>query len=274
VGLKDPGQLDFTHVPGPRTVPNWMAEHFRAPSVVVPGSQMPALGLGEAEIDSLLAYMLSLRRTAVPDAFWPKDRILAERFGEREFTADGASLYGTFCASCHGPDGEGRRYPGMAAFPAIGSPDFLAIASDEFIADAVRLGRPGRRMTAWGAGGLRPEEIDQIVAHVRALGGVEAAPDPRPRRWVQADAADGARLFAAYCRQCHGPEGQGGEGPALRNAVLLASATDTYLVESIGRGRAGTSMDGFLKSSTVRPALAPSEIEAIVAYLRSLEKQP
>jgi hypothetical protein len=56
--------------------------------------------------------------------------------------------------------------------------------------------------------------------------------------------------------------------------VLLASATDTYLVESIGRGRAGTSMDGFLTSSTVRPALAPSEIEAIVAYLRSWEKQP
>jgi mono/diheme cytochrome c family protein len=275
-GLKDPGQLDFTHVPGPRTVANWMAEHFRAPSVVVPGSQMPALGLSEAEIDLLLAYMLSLRRTAVPDAFWPKDRILAERFGEREFTTDGATLYGTFCASCHGPAGEGRRYPGMAAFPAIGSPDFLAIASDEFIADAVRRGRPGRRMTAWGEqdGGLRPEEIDRVVAHVRSLGGVQAAPDPKPRRWVQGNAADGERLFATYCRQCHGPEGQGGEGPALRNPVLLASATDTYLVESIGRGRAGTSMDGFLKSSTVRPALAPSEIEAIVAYLRSLEKQP
>lgn len=276
VGLKDPGQLDFSHVPGPRTLANWMAEHFRAPSVVVPGSQMPALGLGEAEMESVIAYLLSLRRTSVPEAYWPKDRILAERFGEREFAADGATLYGTFCAACHGPGGEGRRYPGMAAFPAIGNPDFLSIASDEFLLEAVRRGRPGRRMTAWGEqeGGLRPDEIEQVVAYVRTLGGVPPPVDPRPRRWVQADASEGERLYATYCRQCHGPEGQGGEGPALRNPVLLASATDTYLVETISRGRTATSMEGFLRPSPVRPALAPSEIEAIVAHLRTWEKQP
>lgn len=276
VGLRDPGQLDFSHVPGPRTLPNWLAEHFRAPSVVVPGSQMPALGLSEAEIDALIAYLLSLRRTSVPEAFWPKDRILAERFGQREFTSDGETLYGTFCASCHGPDGEGRRYPGMAAFPAIGNADFLTIASDAFIAETVKRGRPGRRMPAWDQdGGLRADEIDKVVAYVRSLGrGVSPQADPRPRRWVQANADEGATLYANYCRQCHGPEGQGGEGPALANPVLLATATDTYLVETIGRGRAGTSMEGFLRSSRVRPALAPSEIEAIVMHLRSWEKQP
>jgi cytochrome c oxidase cbb3-type subunit 3 len=275
-GLRDPGQLNFTHVPGERSVSNWLAEHFRAPAVIVPGSQMPVLGLSEGEIKALTAYMLSLRRTNMPEAYWPKDRILAERFGEREFATDGATLYGTFCASCHGPAGEGRRYPGMAAFPAIGSPDFLSLASDQFLEETVRRGRPGRRMPAWGEkdGGLRPDEVARVVAYVRSLS-TAAAPeaDPRGARWVRADAKEGERLYGQYCRQCHGDIGQGGEGPALNNQVLLASGTDTYFVQTISAGRAGTSMDGFSRASRVRPALAPSEIEAIVSFLRTWEKK-
>ncbi len=50
------------------------------------------------------------------------DRVRAEKLSEREFATDGATLYGTFCAACHGQGGEGMRYPGMAPFPAIGNP--------------------------------------------------------------------------------------------------------------------------------------------------------
>jgi mono/diheme cytochrome c family protein len=276
MGLRDPGRLDFTHVPGERSVSSWLAEHFRAPATIVPGSQMPVLGLSEREIAPLVAYMLSLRRTNVPEAYWPKDRILAERFGEREFATDGATLYGTFCAACHGPEGEGRRYAGMAAFPAIGSTDFLALASDRFIEETVRRGRPGRRMPAWGEkdGGLRPDEVTRVVAYVRGLGrGVVTEADPRPARWVRADGAEGSRLYGAYCGQCHGNKGQGGEGPALNDQVLLAAGSDTYFVETIRRGRAGTSMEGFSRASMVRPSLEASEIEAIVAFLRTWEKK-
>ncbi|HSC29269.1 MAG TPA: c-type cytochrome [Vicinamibacterales bacterium] len=276
-GQRDPGQLDFTHVPGERTVSNWIAEHFRAPAVIVPGSQMPTLGLTEPEITSLTAYLLSLRRSALPEAFWPRDRILAERFGEREFSTDGATLYGTFCAACHGPDGDGRRYAGMPAFPAIANPDFLSIASDEFVAETVRRGRPGRRMPAWGEteGGLRPEEITRVAQFVRTLGGnVAPVPDERPRRWAAGDAEAGERLYGSACATCHGPAGLGGEGPALNNRVLLASATDTYLVETVGRGRRGTSMEGFSRPSPTRPALAQQEIESIIAFIRTWEKKP
>jgi len=102
---------------------------------------MPVLSLTDEQIDGLVLYLQSLRRGTYPEAFWPKDRLLAQRFGEREFATDGATLYGTFCAACHGPNGEGMRYPGMAAFPAIGNPDFLAIASDRFIQATVQHGR-------------------------------------------------------------------------------------------------------------------------------------
>jgi mono/diheme cytochrome c family protein len=272
-GERDPGRLDFTHVPGKAILANWLAEHFRAPATLVPGSQMPVLGLAEDEIRLLTFYMFSLRRSEVPEAFWPKDRIRAERFGEREFSIDGATLYGTFCAACHGSAGQGMRYTGAPPFPAIANPDFLALASDEFITATVRSGRPGRRMPAWGEkdGGLRSGEIAEVVSHLRRLGGVRPEPDRKPRRWVGGDRIEGARLFAAYCAPCHGTRGEGKEGPALNNKVLLGSATDTYLTETIRRGRRGTAMEGFANPSIVRPALSGREIESIVTYLRTWE---
>ncbi len=274
-GDRDPGRLDFAHVPGKATLANWLAEHFRAPATLVPGSKMPALGLAEDQIRLLTFYMLSLRRSDVPEAFWPKDRIRAERFGEREFATDGATLFGTFCAACHGASGQGMRYPGMPPFPAIGNPDFQALASDAFLTATVRGGRPGRRMPAWGEkeGGLRRAEITEVVAHVRRLaGGVTPVADGKPRRWVQADAKEGSRLFAAYCAACHGLRGEGKEGPALNNKVLLTTASDTYLVETIRRGRRGTAMEGFANPSSTRPALAGGEIESVVRFLRTWEE--
>jgi cbb3-type cytochrome c oxidase subunit III len=274
VGEKDPGQTDFSQVPGEHTIGRWFAEHFRAPAAVVPGSMMPQMGLGEADIEKLTLYMLSLRRSDRPEAFWPMDRVRAERLREREFATDGATLFGTFCSACHGPRGEGMRYPGMAAFPAIGNPDFLAVASDRFIAETIRHGRPGRRMPAWGDGGLRPEEIARLVTHVRSLGGTEAVPAPldeEPRRWVKGDAVLGSRLYADACASCHGAHGEGAEGSALANPRLLAAATDTYLVETVRRGRRGTSMPGFASSSPTHRVLADDEIAATVAFIRSWE---
>jgi mono/diheme cytochrome c family protein len=276
-GEKNPSRLDFTGVRGKRTVANWLAEHFRSPARVVPNSQMPYLGLSESDIRELTFYVLSLRRSDFPEAYWPKDRIRAERFAEREFSTDGATLYGTFCAACHGPQGQGMRYPGMSAFPAIGNPDFLMLASDEFIRETVRRGRPGRRMPAWGLkeGGLRLSEIDAVVSYVRALGGgIGPISDGRPPRWVRGDPKLGADLYKQICSACHGEKGEGGEGPALANPVLLETATDTYLVETIKRGRRGTSMRGFAKPSPAYRTLSQEEIESIVAFIRSWEKKP
>jgi mono/diheme cytochrome c family protein len=86
---------------------------------------------------------------------------------------------------------------------------------------------------------------------------------------VAGDAARGGRLFAASCSGCHGAKGEGVEGPALNNAVLIELATDTYLVETIKRGRRGTAMGGFAEPSTIRPTLSDADIEAIVAFIRT-----
>ena len=272
-GEKDPGQANFTHVPGAPILSNWLAEHFRSPLGIVPGSQMPMMGLNEKQIDLLTMYVLSLRRRELPSTYLPKDRVSALRFGAREFATDGATIFSAICAGCHGADGKGARYPGIPPFPNIAGPDFLQVASDEFITETIKQGRPGRKMPSWfNEAGLKPEEIARVVAYLRQLGGnTTVAPDANPARWVKGDAATGAKLFAANCSGCHGAKGEGGEGPALNNKVLLSTAHDRFFVETIGKGRRGTAMKGFLEPSPVRRALTQAEIESIVTYIRSWE---
>lgn len=272
-GEKDPGQINFAHLSGGHTVENWMAEHFRSPVSVVVGSQMPSLGLSDRDVDLLTLYTRSLRRRDLPASYTPKDVVRAVRFGEREFASDGATIFGTFCTGCHGGGGVGRRSPGMPSFPAIANPDLLTRVSDEFLTETITRGRPGRRMPAWGelSGGLKPEEIKKVVAYLRQLGPAYQ-PDSKPARWVKADSTEGKRLFESICSGCHGMKGQGGEGPALNNSVLLASATDSYFVQTIGLGRRGTAMQGFLEPHPARPTLSQAEIESIVAFLRTWER--
>lgn len=78
-------------------------------------------------------------------------------------------------------------------------------------------------------------------------------------------------MFEASCSGCHGMKGEGGEGPALNNPVLLANATDTYLVETVSRGRRGTAMVGFLEPSVVHGTLSGNEVESVVTYIRTWE---
>jgi len=273
-GLKDPGQLAFGAVPGGRTLKNWMAEHFRSPLAVVASSQMPPVRRSDSEIEMLTFYTLSLRRKDLPGAYLPKDRIRTDKFGEREFAGDGATLFGAFCSGCHGAQGQGTRAAGVQNFPSITNPDFLSLASDEFLLETLRRGRPGRKMPAWGEmdGGLRAGEIREVAAYLRTLGGVQPSPDPKPKRWVQGRADSGRQLYSGACSGCHGRNGEGTlEGPALNNPVLLSAATDTYLVETIARGRRQTAMEGFSAPSPARRALSPAEIEDIVAFIRSWE---
>jgi mono/diheme cytochrome c family protein len=269
-GEKDPGRADFSAVPGARTLSNWFTEHARAPAAVVAGSQMPAVEASDADVRALTLYTLSLRRRDVSGTYLPRDRMRVTRFGEREFTSDGATVFGVFCTGCHGGRGQGRRVPGMS-FPSIANPDFLAVAPDALIVETILRGRPGRRMRAWGdtTTGINSTDASAIVAHLRSLAGIASPEDPRPPRWATGDVTLGGRIYASSCSGCHGVRGEGGEGPALNNPVLQQFATDTYFAETIARGRRGTAMPAWRESSPVHPTLAPSEIESVVTFIRS-----
>ncbi len=272
-GERDPGTLSFLGVTGEHRLDNWLVQHFRSPVTVVPGSQMPTFGLNDGQIDLLTMYALSLRRRTLPDIYLPKDRVRAMRFGGREFANDGETIFTAVCSSCHGARGQGNRFPGIPNYPSITNPDFLSLASDDFLLATIKNGRPGRPMLPWGdrENGFSDDEIRGVIAYIRRLGGdIRPAADNKPRVWATGDVQQGSMLFASNCSGCHGKTGEGGDGPALNNKVLLANATDTYLVGIIANGRRGTVMQGFANPSPVRRELTPDEIGSIVVYLRSL----
>ena len=59
----------------------------------------------------------------------------------------------------------------------------------------------------------------------------------------------------------------------LANPVLLRAATDGYLAETIRRGRRGTAMVGFERPTPTRRSLEASEIESIVTFIRTWERE-
>src|SRR5689334_20706333 len=72
----------------------------------------------------------------------------------------------------------------------------------------------------------------------------------------------GAAIFATRCATCHGADGGGGFGPALRGGVVVSdfpNAHDQEAVVANGRG----SMPSFAGS------LTPQQIAAVVAYTRT-----
>ena len=79
----------------------------------------------------------------------------------------GAALYQQYCEFCHGDEGLGYVSDNATA---LANPKFLRIADDELLATAIRYGRPGTVMSAWGevkAGPLSDADIDDLVAFLR-----------------------------------------------------------------------------------------------------------
>jgi mono/diheme cytochrome c family protein len=81
--------------------------------------------------------------------------------------AEGRQLYAYFCASCHGETGK----EGYA--PALNNPEFLAAATDGFLAATIARGRQNTPMRAFGPGSsgmatLTSAEIRNIVGFIRS----------------------------------------------------------------------------------------------------------
>jgi cytochrome c oxidase cbb3-type subunit 3 len=76
------------------------------------------------------------------------------------------------------------------------------------------------------------------------------------------DSAAGERLFRLHCAECHGLDGQGGQGPDLTRGVYRRGSTDRALYQTISKGVAGTPMPG--------TSLSDRQLGQIVRYVRGL----
>lgn len=187
---------------------------------------------------------------------------------------DGAALFSSHCAACHGDKGDG----GVGVPLAL--PSFLDSVDDDFLAATIRHGRPGRVMPAFDA--LSDAQVRAIVSHIRSW-----SKNPAPQYGtepVKGDAGHGKELFASHCAACHGEHGEGGKGtgvtfsrhrdlpiiaPALNNSGFLQAASDGMLRHTLENGRAGTPMRSFLEQG-----LSERDLDDLVSYLRSFDGHP
>ncbi len=189
------------------------------------------------------------------------------------FAQGGEQLYSQYCAACHGSEGNG----GVGVPLAL--PAFQKTVDDEFLIKTIRYGRPGRVMPSFSY--LKPDQIKAIVTFIRGFVPVKAPVyDSKP---VMGNAPHGKKLYGEHCAACHGHQGDGGHGtgvtfsrprdlpiiaPSISNPGFLASASDQLIKAALMEGREGTPMMSYLKQG-----LSEQDVNDVVAYVRSFEKQ-
>jgi len=209
-------------------------------------------GLRSAELDRLLHW---LRRWKAPVRSWEQVRMAAGSAGK------GSELFDTTCAPCHGAQREG----GIG--PRLSNPDFLRLATDQFLHATIATGRRNTAMPSWSH--LPEEELLSLVLFLR--GNTPYSYPNAARRSTLGDSARGGRMFAAYCSRCHGTHGEGGIGPAILNPDFLDAADDAFLAGTIKQGRAHTAMFGWSQAGV---RLSDGDASSIIGYMRAMAEQP
>lgn len=148
-----------------------------------PGRVMPAFtDLSDVQVSAIVKHLRS----------WALESPAGRQHSAVKVKGDtlrGKQLYGKYCASCHGANGEGghgtgvtfsrpRELPVMP--PALNNSGFLQAATDQMIKQTLMKGREGTPMVSFLSVGLKERDINDIVAFVRSF-------EQNPIVWKPAD---------------------------------------------------------------------------------------
>ncbi len=126
-------------------------------------SMVPRPDLSEEDLDAVVAY---LRSSWIPLPLDIKVDPSVKYSGDPQ---QGHITYQTYCASCHGENGDGYISGGVG--PGIGLKGFLNVASDDYIFKTVENGRVGTAMRAFvgsrGLANLEKEDVYNIISFLR-----------------------------------------------------------------------------------------------------------
>jgi mono/diheme cytochrome c family protein len=187
-------------------------------------------------------------------------------------TEEGARLFASNCAACHGPFGQGGPNPARSGdmIPPISSAEFLGTRDDTTLRSIISQGQPDLGMNPFGSangGPLTDEQIDSLVAFIRGWQAnppqIAAAEVPTPMPAQPSLTAD--RIFKGVCAQCHGGSGEGGSGPALNSPEFQAKYDDQALADLISNGVPSTPMLG------VGGVFPQDQIKQLVSLVRALK---
>jgi len=135
-----------------------------------PGRVMPAFSrLSDAQVDAIVRFIRGWSKKPAPE------------FSYKPIPGDvqhGKKLFASYCAACHGADGEGGRGTGVTfsrkrdlpvIAPALNNAGFLAAASDEMIRHTLQYGREGTPMRSFLVQGLSEQDLVDLVSYVRTF---------------------------------------------------------------------------------------------------------
>ena len=184
--------------------------------------------------------------------------------------AQGKALYEKYCAFCHGVDGRAATAVGRALEPRprnFADPVEMARLTEHQIYHAIKDGKPGTAMAAWGKV-LNEPQIGDLMDYLRTL-----APPAGSAASVSLEI--GRRIYEKECAFCHGLDGRADTDaakvlrPAPRNfadPVTMARVDDGRLYAAIKLGKPGTAMASWGE------LLSPAEIIHVMRYVRTLER--
>lgn len=232
-------------------------------------------GLSDDEVELLVGFIRRWEPNAADRSF-----ISASR-GEARI---GGALYRANCSNCHGVNGEGGQI-GIS----LRAPGFLAIVSDDMLAETILRGRANTAMPAWRQFDNR--DVSDLLAFIRSWQPlrsnredvlafanqktevIEQTPGSggqgivKDERKYQPSVATGLKLYRSRCTVCHGETGEGKIGPSINNQAVLSIVSNEFLHDTIVRGRPGTAMPAWRQ-------LSSEDVADVIALLRSWQTQP
>jgi mono/diheme cytochrome c family protein len=201
--------------------------------------------------------------------------VWAAMFGARALAQDtstpGKALYEKHCATCHGVSGRADTpIAKLLQTPPrnFSDPVEMARLTDDQMYQAIKEGRTGTAMPAWGPV-LSELQIGDLMDYVRSL----TAPRPPTLTAEKLSTEIGRRIYKRDCAECHGADGHSDTNaakvlrpPPIRFAdpVAMARLDDGRMYSAIKLGRPGTSMGGW------GGLLNPAEMIDVMRYIRTL----
>ncbi len=116
--------------------------------------------------------------------------------------------------------------------------------------------------------GISAETMRNAQSQIKQgdLAGALATVQALRENWPLGDPVNGGDLYTMHCLACHGAQGEGGIGTALKPNVFVQGLDNTALVQFLAEGRVGTAMAGFADR------LTDQELADLVAWLRQWQK--
>jgi cytochrome c553 len=198
----------------------------------------------------LVAALLACAATAVSAQSVDRLKTVFGDPGSRSAAIEAGKKAASFCANCHGPDGNSRQ----------GEVPNLAGQNPVYLLNQVHKFYTGERRDQWMEPAIKllsDVERLNIVVYYSSMQVSPASSAPPNEA--------GRALYQRVCSRCHGDQARGGE-----RFPRLAGQQHTYLIRSLTRyrDRTGNRMEPEMLAMTA--ALKDEDIKAVADYLSSL----